>query len=239
MNQPSTYRRNIAAAGLIATAVLSAVSVALQPALTGDGAQRLSALRDAAPSAAISAATFVLAQLPLIVGVLGIGHLLRSRAPKLSASGATLAVLGAFGHAVIGGVMLLQVAMATDSDAGRRTAYAALVDQMGNTPVMLFSLAGLAGTVVGLLLLAVGLWRSQVVARWVPATLIAFLVVEFAGGAVSDAASYLSSVCLLAAFGGTAIAILRSPAHSWSTPANLPAPSQPAVADSLRQGQQA
>ena len=128
MNQPSTYRRNVAATALIATAVLSAVSVALQPALTGDGAQRLSALRDAGPSAAISAATFVLAQLPLIVAVLGIGHLLRSGSPRLSASGTTVSVLGAFGHAVIGGVMLAQVAMAADPAAGRRAAYAALVD---------------------------------------------------------------------------------------------------------------
>ena len=216
MNQPSTYRRTAAAAGLAASAVLSTISVDLQPVLHGDGAERLAALGNAGTSAAISAVSFVLAQLPFIAGVLGIGHLLRRRAPRLSAAGTTLGVLGAFGHAVFGGVMILEVTMA--ADPSRRAAYAALVDKLSASPVMLFSVLGLAGTVLGLLLLAAGLWRTRTAARWIPAALVAFLVVEFVGSAVSDAASYLSSVLLVAAFVGAAVAILRSPAESWSLP---------------------
>jgi hypothetical protein len=214
---PSPYRRNVAAAGLVAAALLTAVSVVLQPAFVDGFADRLAAIDEAGARGAVSAAAFVLAQLPLIAGVLGVAHLLRGRVPRLSTAAATLCVLGAFGHAVFGGISLVYVVAAADE--GNRDAYASLMKQVEESPVMVFAAVGLVGTVLGLVLLGVSLWRSQQVARWIPVTMWLFLVVEFAGGGLSDYASALSSVLFAVTACGLAAWMARTPVAQWGTDA--------------------
>lgn len=217
MPSSDTYRRNATATGLVATAALSFVSVMLQPAFSGDVEQRLASIDAAGARGALSAAAFVLAQLPFVVAVLGVAHLLRERSPRLATTGASLGVLGAFGHSVFGGVSLVYVVMAADE--GNRAAYASLVQQVEESPVMLFAAVGLVGTVLGLLLLGVSLWRSRLVARWIPATLWLFLVVEFAAGGLSDYAAVVSVVLYVVATGAIAAWVVRSPAPAWAAPA--------------------
>lgn len=209
LTDPTTFRRNLAATGLVAAGLLSLAWVALQPPFPAGYEDRLAAIDDGGTAAAASAALFVASQLPMLGAVLGIAHLLRREAPVLSNVGGLVAVLGCFGHAVFGGVSLVTVVMA--ADAGRRAEYAGLLGEVESSPVMVFAALGLLGTVLGLLLLAVGLWRARVVARWVPALLVAFLVVEFVGAGISDWASYLSGTLLLVAFG----AISRVVVSRW------------------------
>ena len=186
-----------AAPALVAAALLSVVGVATQPDLSGSAAHRLAVMGDG-PLPAVSAAVFVLSQLPMLLAALAIGALVRPGAPRLGAVGATLTFLGAFGHAVVGGVTLAEVMMG--HDPAHRSAYAQLLGRIESSPIMLFSLLGLAGTAVGLLVLAVGTWRAEVGPRWLGGVLGAFVVVEFAGSAVSTSASYLSGLLLLIAF---------------------------------------
>lgn len=223
-SSPSPYRRNVAAAGLVVAAVLSGLSVVLQPPFPDGFAARLAAIDGAGTGAALSAAAFVLAQLPLGAGVLGVAHLLRGRSPRMSTVAASLCVLGAFGHAVFGGVSLVYVVAA--GDQANRDAYASLVQQVESSPVMAFAALGLLGTVIGLVLLGISLWRAQLVARWVPAALWAFIVVEFAGSGLSDYASYVSGVLFVVVMGALAGWVLRSPVSAWtrgSDPVPVPA----------------
>ena len=74
---------------------------------------------------------------------------------------------------------------------------------------MLFSAAGLLGTVVGLLLLGIGLFRTSIGPVWVGPAIWAFLVVEFVGSSVSRYASYLSVLLLAAAFFALAGVVTR------------------------------
>lgn len=195
---PETPSRRFAARlALVASPVLAAGSVLTQPDLSGSAQHQLATI-GTAPLAPLSAALFAVSQLAFLVAVTVIGRLVLPAAPRLSAWGTTLAVLGAFAHAVYGGVMLVVVAMGRD--AAHRDAYAGLLDRMQSSPLMLFAMVGLIGTVLGLLLLGVALLRSQVGPRWVGPALCAFVVVEFAGGALSSSASYVSTVLLLAAF---------------------------------------
>jgi hypothetical protein len=182
MSDPARYRRIVAAAALVAAPVLSAVSVSLQPELSGSATARLAAIDAAGPAAAVSAAFFVLAQLPTLVALLAVGHLLRDRAPKLSSAVPTVGGLGAFGHAVFGGVMLVTVVLA--GRPGPRGPYAGVLGAVEASPVMSFAALGLVGTVVGTLLMAAGLFRGKVGPAWVPAALVVFVLVEFAGGAL-------------------------------------------------------
>ena len=216
------FRRDIAAASLVVTALLGLLSVALQPDFPSDHAARLAALDAAGAGGAVSAVAFLVSQLPFAVAVLGLGHLLRRRAPRLSTTGVVLGVLGAFGHTVFGGLSMVYVLMA--GDASRRAAYAALYAHVDNSPVMIFSAMGLLGTVLGLLLLAVAMFRSGVVARWVPALLVAFLVLEFAGSGVSAYASDVAGACYVIAFCALAVRLRRMPVGSWSSAGEAVAP---------------
>ncbi len=209
----STFRRDCAAAALVAAPLLLALSSALAPSFDGDQTTRLAAMDGTGPT--ISALSFLLAQLPIIVTFLGLGHLLRRRSPRLSAWGVCLGVGGAFAHAVFGGTSLLEEAMAADGP--HRAVYAQLLDLISNGPIMLFGLLGLVGTTIGTLLVSIGLWRARIGPRWVPPVLWAFLVVEFALTNVTHYAAYLSPVLLLTAFTALAVEIHAQPPAQWDS----------------------
>ncbi|HEX2895201.1 MAG TPA: hypothetical protein VHO29_14480 [Marmoricola sp.] len=193
---PDTRSRLIAArSSLILAPVVAGVSVVTQPDLGGTAADRLAAM--STPLAALSAVAFLLSQLPMLVAFLAIGRLLLPQAPRLSAWGTGLAVVGCFGHTVFGGTSLVYLMMARDS---HRSIQVDLYDRLQSSPVMIFSALGLLGTVLGVLLLGIGLFRTRTGPVWVGPAIWAFLLVEFVGSAVSVYASYLSVLLLGAAF---------------------------------------
>lgn len=204
---PPVRHPRLAATGLLAAFALSAVSVFLQPNLAGAPDQTLATLASG-PLPAVSAVTFLLSQLPLIVAYLAIGALVETRHRRLGLLGTCLAVLGAFGHTVFGGMSLLYLVMA--QDPANRAVYTTLITDIQSSPVMLFSLAGLAGTVTGMLTLSVGLFRTKVGARWIAPALWAFLLLEFVGGNISKYAGYLAVLCLGSAFTALAAHIART-----------------------------
>lgn len=195
--------RRLFAACLAVTAVGSVTWVALEPPFPEGYDARLAAIDEAGTGAAVSAVLFTASQLPWIVAVVGIAWLAHRGSSRFATVGGTLAVIGGFGHAVFGGAMLVTVLMSRDAD--ERAVMAGLLEAIEGSPLLVpFMAAGLLGTVLGTLFLGVALWRSRVVPRWVPLVLWAFLVVEFVGTGLSDHATYLSSVCLLLAFGALA-----------------------------------
>lgn len=147
--------------------------------------------------------------------MLGIGHLLRDRAPVLSNVGTTLAVVGGFGHSVYAGVTMVQLEMA--ADAPNRAAHVQILEQIESGPTVVFMAMGLLGTVFGILLLSIGLFRSRVVPRWVPATLWAFLVVEFVGSNFSDWAASASGLLYVVSLIAIAVTIWHSPVALWQS----------------------
>ena len=191
------------AACLALAAVGSLVWAVLQPPFPEGYAARLAAIDEAGAGAALSAFLFTATQLPWVVAVVGIAWLAHRGSSRFATAGGVLAVLGGFGHAVFGGAMLVTVLMARD--VADRPVMAQLLETIELSALLVpFMAAGLLGTVLGTLFLGVALWRSRTVPRWVPLVLWAFLVVEFVGSNLSDYATYLSSLCLLLAFGGLA-----------------------------------
>jgi MFS family permease len=92
--------------------------------------------------------------------------------------GTSLAVIGAFGHSVVGGLSMAYLAMAVDER--NRAAHAAVIEDIETGPVRIFMAMGFLGTVLGILLLAIGLWLAKVPPRWAAPLLGAFLLVAFA-----------------------------------------------------------
>jgi hypothetical protein len=213
MKNAASYRRAAAAVGLALAAALMVVAMGTDVPFSGEPDEVLGEMDAAGGRAWLSAFTYTLAQLALIPGVLGIAHLLRESTPRLSSLGGTLAVLGAFGHTVHAGGVLLIVSMA--QGAADRGALSTALDEYISSPAGVFSAMGLLGTVLGLLLLTVGLWLSGVGPRWVPAALAGFLVVEFVGSAITPWASAAGGALYLASFGVLAATIWRSPVGAW------------------------
>lgn len=227
MKDTASFPRATAAGALVATALLMVVSVIFEPEFPSGAAERLEAIADGGAGSTISAVAFTLAQLPLLVALLAIAHLARAGSLRLSTIGATLGVIGAFGHSVYGGVAMVLLSMA-DDDANL-TVHTALLESVESGPAVIFMAMGLIGTVLGILLLSIALWRARVAPRWVGPALWAFLVAEFVGTAFSEWASLASVVLYLAAFSALAAEVLRQPRAQWVGVTPTAAPQQSAV----------
>jgi hypothetical protein len=217
--------RLLAAVSLAATALLTTVWTLTEPEISGDLDARLATLAEAGGRAQVSGLAFVLAQLPFLVGMAGLARWLQPS--RLATVGAVFAVLGGFGHAVYGGVILAQTVMA--ADRANASVYAGLLEDLEATPALVpFMAFGLLGTVIGVLLLSIAWWRSRTEPRWVAPLLWAFLVVEFVVINFSAWAAYLSTLLYLLALGTMA---LRIGGDSRTVPA---APATAAATSALR-----
>lgn len=213
MTAAARYRRGVAGAGLVATAGLMAVAMGTDVPFSGDSHEVLVTMAQARGRAWLSILTYLVAQLAMIAGVLGVARLLRPKAPALSNAAATLVVLGAFGHSVHGGGVLLIMQMAADQS--HHATHATVLDAFAASPAGIFSAAGLLGTVLGLVVLAVGIWRARLGPRWIAPALGAFLVLEFVGSGVLPAISAVAGAVNLAAFVALALVIWRSSLDEW------------------------
>ena len=210
MNTQTGLRREIAAGSLVATALLSGISLLTMPDWPDGFAALLNTIDEHPTTSLISALTFVLAQLPFFIAALAIGGLVIPRRPVLGSIGVTFAFVGAFGHSVYGGVAITQLEMAKDT--ANHAVHADLLTGLESSPLVAFMAMGLLGTVLGLLLLAVGLWRSSAVPAWIPGALVLYLVTEFVGSAITGWAAYVSTLLSLAAFTGLAVVVWQRPA---------------------------
>jgi hypothetical protein len=222
MRTTPALTRATVAASLAACAVLTVVSVLLMPDFSGSEAQWLQEIATSSTASAISAVLFVGAQLPFAVGLVGVAHLLRGRTPVLAAVGATLAVLGGFGHAAYGGVNLVMLQMA--KDPANAAVHADVLNGVGSGPAVLFMAAGLLGTVLGLVLLGIAVWRAGEGPQWLSPVLGLFVVVEFAGAGISVWAGYASALLFLVGFLTLALVVGRSATSVWTTAAEVTSP---------------
>lgn len=203
----STTHRVTVAFALAACAVMTVVSIPLAPSFEGDHADRLAAIAAAPTASLVSALLFTLAQLPFAVGLVGVAVLTGRRAPRLSFVAAVLAALGGFGHAVHGGVSITMLGMAEDPN--RYDVYGDLLAAGESGAMIPFLVAGLVGTVLGVILTGVAVWRAKLGPRWLGPVLVGFVLVEFGGSALSDWAFYASGGLYFLGLVTLAAAVLR------------------------------
>ncbi|GAA2043668.1 hypothetical protein GCM10009819_32930 [Agromyces tropicus] len=214
-----SVRRALVAGSLVVAIATAVVGILLHPAFPEEPSEYVELLAGSA-TAAIGLQLFLWSQVFWAVGLIGLAHAASHRSPVLGTLGALFSGLGAFGHAAFGGASLVTLGMARyavesgDVDA----AQAALGATQGGDFVP-FLLAGLGGTVLGVVLIAVALLRSAVAPRWVAIALLAWTVVEFVLPNFLDGAwvTYTSLVLGLVAFTGAAVAVLRGGSGAWTT----------------------
>jgi hypothetical protein len=214
MSDDALFRRNAAALALIAAPVLAVASrFVYRPTGGNQPTKLLTALHDAHGRALFGTVLFIASGLPFAVAALGIGHLLRGRFPTLSSIGAGLAVVGAFCDSIASAFTIVYTQMA--QDLANKTAYAAVIKKASRVEG-LFSILGILGTVIGLLLLSIGLFRSRIGHRWVGPLLWAFLLLEFIGSGISASIGLASVTLALIAYCALAATVRQSPRAQWA-----------------------
>ena len=120
---------------------------------------------------------------PLAVGLVWAARLLRPRMRRTATAAAGLLVAGMWG---LFGVHLLALGQLPAALSADRAGGVAALEALESSPVLpaLVFVPFLAGCVLGIATLGVGLLRTGVVARWIPVCLLAFLVLDFGVGRV-------------------------------------------------------
>jgi hypothetical protein len=182
---PALPGRRLAAVGLVVGATLNTAEAVLGqflPAKPEGLAEQLSLVAENAALYGTRAVLGTLAVPFMVIAFLGAARLLAGRARRTGAAAGTLLAAGMWGFVGVHVLGLLQL----PASRGDIPAAAAVLDGIQSSPVLgaLFFLPFLAGTVLGLLLLTGGLLRTGAVPRWIPATWLAFLLLDFSIGAV-------------------------------------------------------
>ncbi|MFC9919827.1 hypothetical protein [Agromyces binzhouensis] len=214
-----SVRRLLVAGSLVAAIALAAVGMLLQPEFPDDPSRYVEMLAGSA-SAAIGLQLFLWSQVFWAIGLVGLAHAESHRSPVLGSLGAVFSGLGAFGHAAYGGANLVTLGVARyAAESGDLDAAQAAFGATQGGDFVPYLLAGLAGTVLGVILVAVALLRSAVAPRWVAIVLLAWVVVEFVLPNFLSGAwvTYTSLVLGVIAFTGAAVAVLRGGSGAWTT----------------------
>ena len=201
----ASFHRLTTAVCLALWAVLSVVFVLTAPPLDGSG----DATAAAAAPAIVSAYAFLGAQAAIVIGIIGVAHLLRDRTPVLAPIAAALTVLGAFGHAAYAGIALVLAG----GDEGASTAVQAALQG----PATALSMVSLVGAVLGVIILAIALFRAKLGAAWIGIVLIGWVVVEFFLSGIGLWATLASAALLLIGYGALAVVVFRSDLRDWMT----------------------
>lgn len=210
MSLPSVRRITVATSVALGAGLAFAGFLLQPPAPPGDAAGLAAAASD--PLFIVGVQLYVFSQVFWAIGLVGVGHLASRRSPILGTLGAVLSGLGAFGHAVYGGVLLMQIALADDP-----AALEAAQSVSESAIFVPYLLLGLGGTVLGAVFIAVAVIRSRVAPLWVPIALLAWVVTEFALTALAGWAYYGSMVLGVIVFGALAVAVWRSEPAAWRT----------------------
>ncbi|GAA1766084.1 hypothetical protein [Agromyces humatus] len=215
-HRQARFHRLTTAVSLVLYAALAVVFVFTAPASSDDTVADLEIIAASGAGPTISAYAFLAAQAALVIGLIGVAHLLRDRTPVIAPIAVAISILGAFAHAAVAGFSLVEIGAASvgpSSIDGAAAAIDATITGVA-TPV---SLVGLAGTVLGTILLAVAVFRSRLGAVWVGIVLIGWVVVEFVAGSLGMWATIMSGVLLMAGFIGLAFTVWRSRLRDWLT----------------------
>ncbi len=147
----------------------------------------------------------------LVPATLGLLHLLRERAVVLGHLGGGLFLLGNFFHLVIVGFALTEIPLAVSGMP--QSQLLTMMDQMFGHPAFLLLLPPFFGFHLGLLMLAVAVWRAKMTPLWMALLILAAPLMIFI--APDSYNNELLTGCLLISFGWIGLKVLRMSDTEW------------------------
>ena len=206
------------------------VGALLHPDSGGSASAHVAAIA-ADPGRNYASHTAILVGLALFLGViLGLVHLLGERAPVAANVGGTLAILGLLGATSIVAVDGIAFSQLGQPEANAAE-MAALLDRiMESAGARVIAVVGAFSFLVGMLVLAYGLWRTRAVRSWVAPALAAAAIAFFVGQVTDNPVVFAIAFALyLVSLGPLGWATLSQSDAEWAGEAapELPPP-QPA-----------
>ena len=190
--------KSLLAAGCVAAPLTGLVAAVAAPALSTSAGTELTEIGRHSDRYYVYALFILLSSYLLVPAVFGIGALIRSRAPRwavVSTAVAQAGLLVAIGDAAVE-VMYWQMGRVP---AGHEvmTSLSTRYDSAFGSSII-YSVGGVA-TMLGVALLAVGLWRTRATARWVSVVLVFATIGNFVGFSSGSQPILVASYLLLAA----------------------------------------
>lgn len=148
----------------------------------------------------------------MAIGFLAAARFLRGRARRTGTVAAVLLVLGMWGFMAVQTAELVQLSAMLDPDG---VAAATYLHGIGDSVLLgvVFGAPFMAGCVLGVLTLGIGLLVTGAVPRWIPATWVAFIVLDFSIGSVGPVDPHW--LYLLGAV-GLAVHLARDGGRAWA-----------------------
>ncbi len=210
------FTRTLAAISLLVTPILLLLGAIIGPDLGDNTTEELANIADNEAAYVISGLLFLIGPLVFVPGMLGVIRLMRRRGVTLGQVGAALIMFGALLIIAFYGWGAVEYVAATEEGLNRPE-MAALFDAAEDSALGIPIWVGgfILGLALGSILLAIALWRNQVVPVWSPIALVASTVLGFFGE--SKVLSIISFVLLFVALFPIAQKLLSISDDEWET----------------------
>lgn len=222
------FRRRVAGFCLITAPVALLVGALVHPQGKGAAAAHLAVVAEN-PDRYYAAHAILLAGLALFLpAILGLMHLLRQRATAFGHLGAGLAMIGLFGATAVVAVDGITVSQMGQPQASAEE-MAALLDRIKESAgFRAIAVVGAVSFVLGMLLLAYGLWRTGAVQPWMAGGIAAAAIAVFIGQVTDNRAIFAIAFAIyVVGLGPLGWRILTESDEEWARiparPASTPA----------------
>jgi hypothetical protein len=232
INDSVEFSRTAAAVSLVLGALCFLAAGLVEPAWAPDARAYLDEIAAASNRYQASGVLNALGSTATVFGLIGVLHLLRGRRVTLGQLGAGLVIMGSV---LLAGHWLIVLVETAGAQVDPDRALKLLTTASESRWAALLEVGGLGSTILGPVLLAVGLWTRRATPVWVPIVLLLYAAVPFfpsdgpAPGTYqwrtsSQAIAVVSSALLGAALVGLALRVLSLPGEAWARWQPLPDP---------------
>ena len=208
------FRRRVAGVSLIGFAAALVAQDLVGPRTPSDAAGTYAAVAADRGGMVATSVLLLVSSLFLVPAVWGILHVLRERGVTLGHVGGALAIVGALGHVA---VMTYQLALVEMTRTGDREAMVALIDRLDSSPVVgVVVFPMILAFALGLLILAIALWRARFVQGWAALLVVAAVALDIgAPDGAPAAVSVAKQLLVFAAFAYVGLRMLRMSDSDW------------------------
>lgn len=211
MSNPSTFRRSVVGLSLIAAPLFGLIGASVLPKYTGGMEGELAFIAAHPTRWLVGLYVDLLTMIPMIVAIFGLLHLLRRRAVILGHISGGLMLVGSFFHGAVLGFQFVEAPLVVSGI--NHTQIVAFSEQMYNHTAFTLLLMPFLCFYLGLLLMAVALWRARIGSPWVSGIIVVSIAFEFFGPPALHTQLYFG--LFLLAFGWIGFQVLRMSDTQW------------------------
>lgn len=206
-------------AALFAALLADLAETFIDPISSDKGAEVIAGATEHYGRTVLSAILLLASSAFLVPGLFGLARLLEARGRRLGQAARPLALLGALGHAALGGIYLFWAA--TPAEGASNAELVAAVDRFSESGSMAILAPLLLAFPISVVTFFIGMVRGRVAPVWVLVPVLAAPASAIVGG-TAIAATAIALGFLLVASGALAVRLLGVPRAEATVPGTSP-----------------